>query len=246
MSAMPKLGITRSSEELAEIIDRASQWDITILPLELTQTHELDFELPSRECLDKLDWALFTSERGVKIFFEQLAGAGMRFRESTNIAVIGEKSATALGRFGYSSGFIPQDTSSEGLFREFLCAYENTSARALYISAREPHFNPESLFVDSSIRLSRLSVYETIRVDSPPPSGSEFGENDYILFTAPSAVAAYQNFFGAPGASTITLGKTTARMIAEQGWPAPIIMAKPDINTVFEYLGKPQEQRRQA
>ena len=243
---MPKLGITRSAEELADIMQRAQQTGITILPLELTQTHPLDFKLPDQEYLDQLDWALFTSARGVKIFFERLANSEMKFQYKTRIATVGDKTALALGQFGRSAAFTPKDISSEGMFSEFLNAFENARASALYVSAREPHFNPESLFAGSSIKLSRLSVYETLPADYPPPAGSNFIENDYILFTSPSSVAAYQCFFGAPRASTITLGKTTARKISEQGWPKPIIMAKPDINTVFEYLEEPQVQRRQT
>lgn len=243
---MPKLGITRSAEELADIIQQAPHTGITILPLELTQTRPLDFELPNQECLDQLDWALFTSARGVKIFFERLTDSKVTLRDKTRIATVGDKTALALGQFGFNVSFTPKVISSEGLFHEFQCASENKGAHALYVSAREPYFDPESLFADTSIKLSRLSVYETLRADCPPPAASNIAESDYILFTSPASVAAYQSFFGAPRASIITLGKSTAKKISEQGWPAPIIMAKPDISKVFEYLEEPQKQRPQT
>lgn len=241
---MAKLGITRSAVELAQMMHETVPPGIKIIPLELTQTNPLLFELPVEEYLRGLDWALFTSARGVRTFLRRLEDSDMTLAKKTKIAVVGEKTALALSQFGLSAAFTPQEISSEGLFREFLLAYENISAVALYISANKPNFNPETLFASSSINLSRLPVYETIPANCPPSSGTDFDRDDYILFTAPSTVSAYQSFFGAPRAAAITLSKTTAMKISEQGWPAPIIMAKPDINTVFAYLEQPQEQRR--
>ncbi|MFQ5606797.1 MAG: uroporphyrinogen-III synthase [Candidatus Zixiibacteriota bacterium] len=242
---MTKLGITRGADRLAELIGPGAECGFEIVALPLTESKIIDFDLPDEPSLEQIDWLFFTSARAVGVFCERISQSGAALPDTTRIAVVGRKTAAALSPFGYKADFTPRKSSGEALFTEFIDAHGSESISALYVSARNPRYDPEALFTDSNVRLDRLSVYETAPLAEAPEVASEFTEDDYILFTAPSAAAAYQEFLGPPRATCIALGDATVSAIKKLGWPAPIVMPEAEIGRVFEYVRQPLTHRGQ-
>jgi uroporphyrinogen-III synthase len=60
--------------------------------------------------------------------------------------------------------------------------------------------------------------------------------DDYILFTAPSSVRAYQQLFGVPKARIFAIGRTTATEIENFGWPVANIMVTASVDNILEYI----------
>ncbi|RFU65897.1 uroporphyrinogen-III synthase [Peribacillus glennii] len=87
----------------------------------------IDFALPKDQQsvkkhigqLNQYDWLIFTSQNGVKYFFE-LEGKTEHPGKMPKIAVIGSKTKQALAEFGYRADFLPDEFVAEAFTQQFV------------------------------------------------------------------------------------------------------------------------------
>ncbi len=234
----PKLGITRSAEELTDIIARGAELGVCVTPLPLFRYVPVEFTITSKE-LATFDWLCFTSARGVERFFQGLKEQGVTVSSDTKFAVVGTKTASALKRQGFGVSIQPQTTISEALFEELintLAGASDVKCKLVYVGAEVVRFDPVNLFADTSVDYRRLVVYRAEPESPSSESVSSFSQEDSILFTSPKAAERFENLFGKPEAKVVAIGEITSESIEDIGWGAPETLTEPNLEMALEHV----------
>ncbi len=231
---MLKLGITRDAKQLVLLKQEADKRDIDIIPLPVIKTKSLitaENQIPD---LQDFDWLFFSSANGVHVFFEYLDK--QLLPHSIKIAVVGNKTADAIKSYGIDTHFQPTKAYGKNLFGEFKEMYNNEPLRILYLRAEEINYDPRDLFFISTIDYFEINCYKSEENAVNKSDIEKLTESDYLLFTAPSTVSSYENQFGKPKAKLIAIGNTTKDAIEHNNWKTEIILDKPEIDKVLEYI----------
>src|SRR5262245_6593332 len=105
------------------------------IELNLLHFERLPIEKEFLEALSArpFQWILFTSPRSVQFWTETLVEHGLDFPVETQVACIGEKTATVAGDQGYTPDFYPTESGSEAFVEEFkdLLSNQNDKPRVL-------------------------------------------------------------------------------------------------------------------
>lgn len=231
-----RLGVTRAHGRINNLVKPAASRGIEIVPLPLVETQPVAFDWPENLPVERVDWVFFTSANGVVSFFRRLDELGLALSPKTMIAAVGGKTAEAVGQLGLDVSFTPSQSGGEALFAEFLNATEGISLVLIYARGRVVQFDPSELMGNRNTVYHPVVCYESVSCRVDPEIVARFTAGDYILFTAPSAVAAFHEQFGPPGAKVIGIGQTTAAAMARLGWTEITTMKQPAIDRVLEYL----------
>lgn len=230
---MLRLGITREANRIFDLVGAAKEKGIEVIPLSLTSTSFISFDMPD---LDSLDWVIFTSQFGVESFFKHFNDSKLNMPSKIKFAVVGNKTEKALNIYNKKADFLPSEAYGKILFNEFTEKFKNQKINVLYVRAEVINFEPDHLFENSSIKFYSLISYKTelSRVDRKLID--KFGSDDYIFFTAPSTVESFNKQFGKPKSKIIAIGNSTAEIMINNNWDNVIIMRNPDIDKVLEYI----------
>ncbi|MDH3892227.1 MAG: uroporphyrinogen-III synthase [candidate division Zixibacteria bacterium] len=244
-----RLGVTRAVEQLSVLSSRASIQGIEIVALPMTHHQPLPFEWPAGVSPNQVDWLFFTSANGVRGFFEQLDGSPFDSAQGEvggaqgevagarpKIAAVGDKTTQALKGAGWTVSFQPTVANGEALFREFVGSHVDAKGMVFYARAKRVNFDPDELFAKTGFDYYPIICYETKTAEVNQQVVAMLEDKDYILFTAPSAVRAYDEKFGPPKAMLIAIGPTTASAMTNCGWTKFMTMKQPDVDRVLEYL----------
>lgn len=107
-------------------------------------------------------WLVFTSENGIRFFFERFGSGALPVQQK--IAVIGEKTASALEELsGRDADLMAEEASSEGL-AEALRAYRVQGATVLIPSAIETREVLEGLLRSYGATVTKTPYYETKQI----------------------------------------------------------------------------------
>lgn len=196
-----------------------------VLELPAIVTKPVDGSKPLSELeRSAYDWLVFTSQRGVQVFFEKLLEVSdIRALGGVRVAAIGEGTRKALARYGVKADFLPSVYDAETLGRELaqVCA---DNARILIPRARvgSPALIRE-LNRGGRFQITDLPVYDTLYAASrviDAKSLLERGEIDFAVFTSASTV---RGFVGAVGDAdfsnvrAVCIGKQTRAAALEYG-----------------------------
>lgn len=216
--------------------DKAVSKGIEVIALPVTVSRSLAFKWPRALKPESVDWVFFTSANGVTSFFERLSALKIQLGDGTRFAVIGRRTAQTLESFGISPSFEPTESYGQTLFEEFAQNAARGGEKVIYARAQEINYDPHGLFRELRIDYVPIVCYRTVPRLVSRKLVDQFSGDDYILFTAPSAIDAYYQQFGRPTATPIAIGRSTATAMAEHGWSKFVTMKKPDIDMVMEYL----------
>lgn len=231
-----RLGITRSAGQLDTLQPLAASRGIDIVPLPVIEICHLSFDWPAKLSPEKVDWLFFTSSSGVVSFFERLIQLKLKLPNEVQIGVIGNRSSLSLQKYGRSADFIPSKSYGKGLFEEFVQTIANGDETVVYARALEVNYDPETVFRTKYLKYYSVICYKTMEQELDPELVTNLSENDFILFTAPSTISAFQRQFGRPVAKPIAIGRSTASTMESLGWSRYTIMEKPEIDHVMEHL----------
>lgn len=152
------------------------------------------------------DWVLFTSANGVDRFFQALHHQGYDSRRlgSVRIAVIGPRTAAALGPFGVVADLVADEFVGEGLARAVLEVA--THGRVLLPRALEARDELPSALKRAGLTVDVVPAYETRSISAERALGLrrilERREVDTVIFTSSSMV---RSTVEALGASAVTI-----------------------------------------
>ena len=231
-----RLGITRSASQLDTIQPLAASRGIDIIPLPVIEICHLPFEWPAQLLTEKIDWLFFTSSSGVVSFFERLIKLKLKLPDEIRIGAIGNKTDLTLQQYGRSANFVPTQSYGKELFEEFVQTIANGDETVVYARALRVNYDPVTVFRTKQLTYYSVICYKTMEQEIDPELVTVLSTNDYILFTAPSTIIAYQRQFGKPLARPIAIGHATASKMNSLGWSRYTIMEKADIDHVMEHL----------
>lgn len=233
---MLRLGVTRDAARLKNLAEAANRRGVHLIPLPVISVEPVAFSWPKDLDITDLDWIFFTSANGVTSFFKRLSGLNLQLGPKTRIAAIGEKTSIAISTYEHTTDFIPEAAYGRQLFHEFVELTSRTGTTVLYARGESINFDPTELLNANKVKYFPLICYRTAINQVPADLLNSFSREDYILFTAPSAVESFSAQFGRPLARAIAIGKSTAQRMGEYQWNDIIVMDKPDIEKVLEYI----------
>ncbi|MBV8364462.1 MAG: uroporphyrinogen-III C-methyltransferase [Candidatus Eremiobacteraeota bacterium] len=155
------------------------------------------------------EWLVFTSQNGVRRFFETLQGFKRDARSIANvkIAAIGPQTAETLAHFGVNADLVPERFISEEIARELIATTKPQDRILLYRAQETRDVLADSLQKAGRTVRNVAGYKTTIRIDPELPARVK--EADIITFTSASTVSGFlQNLKAAAGKSTA--GKTIA------------------------------------
>jgi uroporphyrinogen III methyltransferase/synthase len=116
--------VTRAAEQSNKFVSLLEQFGATALSMSClcicppSSYFQLDQAIFN---LHQFDWLIFTSTNGVDYFLERLTTLGFDISKLTNIqvAVVGEKTAQHLTKYGLKADFLPPEFVSDSLIESF-------------------------------------------------------------------------------------------------------------------------------
>ncbi|MFN4132451.1 MAG: uroporphyrinogen-III C-methyltransferase, partial [Caldimicrobium sp.] len=197
------------------------------------------------------DWLIFTSENGIKYFFEALSilKLDLRILGGVKIAVIGPATENALLLKGLYADLKPEKNyTQEGLIEAF-SAVEIKDKKILIIRAKKAREILPKALQERGAEVKILPIYETIKPEDSLKKLKEVIPNlDLITFTSSSTVENFfellQEGFLTPSPKTLfaSIGPITSETLKNFGY-TPHIEAKEYtiqglVNSILEYFQK--------
>lgn len=171
-----------------------------------------------REAIDEavhgdVDWVVLTSGNAVASLEEYLDGRRIR----SKIAVVGARTAAALGEIGIPSDLVADGPGAESLLEELKCAGISGQKVLCLLSEKARPVLAEGLR-DAGAYVRVEAAYRNLPVHDIPRDVREMirrGEIGAITFASPSAVENFRHLVGADlpalsGAAFVAIGPTTA------------------------------------
>jgi len=238
--------VTRAKEQATVFADKIHQfggnaWIADVTRITCTSKGVENIQLYSYE------WVFFTSANGVHCFFKHIQKAAEL--NHIHIAVVGEKTNQALMQYGRTADFIPSTYNAQTMAKEFLKRYTVTG-RMLLVRGSKARPELVDAFSNANKVFDLLEVYKTEKNDAAKGKLKRIFEQvipDYITFTSPFAVTAFDNLFQIPltiEPVVVCIGTTTALEAEKKGWSHIIVPEKFTIEGMLELMCKHAQQER--
>ncbi len=147
--------------------------------------------------LSDYDWIIFTSQNGVKVFFDAMEKLkkDARVFSSAKIACIGPQTEATLNQFAIKADFVPTVFTSEQ-FGKQLISFTNLKDKKILLLRSEIASNElVEILKQAEAQVEDISIYTAVMQKSETAYLEEKIHNreiDWITFASPSAV---QGFF---------------------------------------------------
>ena len=202
--------VTRPRDQARPLVERleALGADVAVCPL-------IEIERTSDEPVDAsgYDWLVVTSPNGA----EEIARRGLNL---PRVAAVGPGTAEALRTSGIEPAFVPDESSQEGLLREF----PQPAGRVLFAAAEGARRHAiDGLGADF------VALYRTRLLTPEAPHG------DYVLLASGSAARAYAAIGGQ--LPVISIGAETSRTAREAGLTVAAEAATHDVDGLVAAVG---------
>ncbi len=189
---------TRAVDQSASLYEKLNEEYAEAIPFQSIKTALINpyFSIEAFLNENKFDWLFFTSENGVKYFFEILLKNNLDARSlaETKIAAIGSGTARKLADFNIIADFIPSKFTSADLVKEFPKAHDITNKSVLRVKGNFKRDPLSAGLKKLGAKVTAVNVYKIIK-DSPHAfiikELTEKGA-DAVMFTSISTV---ENFF---------------------------------------------------
>jgi uroporphyrinogen III methyltransferase / synthase len=174
-----------------------------VIEMPVTRIEALDgAELRERLThLAEYDWLVFTSQNGVRVFFDAVREGGFdpRIVRHLKVAAVGPATSAAVVEHGISLTVQPERFVAEAVLEAMTARDDVAGARVLYAAARGAReVIPKGLEARGAI-VDRVDIYESVastRGGDVLRARIEAGEIELITFTAGSAVRAFADAVG--------------------------------------------------
>jgi uroporphyrinogen-III synthase len=202
---------------------------------------KVDPDLVERLVRKPVEWIIFTSPRSVRFWSEVLMDQGYDFPTETQVACIGEKTATVAGEDGFNPDFFPTEPGTEKFLEEFEDLISNNSIKpTVFIPMAEGgRLTIRNRLRELGCEVTTASLYRTSPRDDlrQALSESELEKTNLVLFTSPSSVDAFTKVFQIPAQVKIaSLGHYTARHLELKGFSDQRMLPAGDFQRIGEVL----------
>jgi uroporphyrinogen III methyltransferase/synthase len=222
-----RIVVTRATQQASVLSEKLSELGAEVIEMPATRIARLDLS-PLRDAIRRISdyqWLIFTSQNGVKIFWEQLLGSGLDSRAlaGVSIAAVGPATAGALLEHGIAVDVIPERFVAEGLLEKMRERSDVTGARVLYVTAEGARETLLDGLTEMGAEVSVIPAYRSIQ-DGAGASRLkrqlEAGNVDLVTFTSASGVKGYVDAVGEDLALKVpaaTIGPQTTEAVNAAG-----------------------------
>ncbi|MDD3221328.1 MAG: uroporphyrinogen-III C-methyltransferase [Lachnospiraceae bacterium] len=173
------------------------------------------------EEISDFSWIVFTSSRGVSLFFDTLKSYDIDYRQTDQLkfAVVGSGTAETLKDYGFLADYMPESYTSEAL-AQGLTMNVSSDEKIMIFRAKEGSQAINRCFDEKGLTYTDVPAYET-RTDWRKKDILDRALKgvDYITFASGSAVRAFTEMAGeienCP--PILCIGPVTAGMAEEAG-----------------------------
>lgn len=219
----------------------AKVYSVCDMNIEETQfIHELEAELQS---INKYQWIIFTSQNGIKIFFDKMEKCKVDRRKlgQVKFAVLGSGTKQALQEYGYFADFIPSKYTTKNLAEEFSeVILENE--RILIPRASRGSKEITAVFNDKGIKYKEISIYD---VKGKLTENKEYiCEMDCLIFASASGVNAFfeeihkNNIELSPNIRIACIGEVTVDAVKQNNINVDIIARVSNTDGLIDEIEK--------
>ncbi|NQS99131.1 MAG: uroporphyrinogen-III C-methyltransferase [candidate division Zixibacteria bacterium] len=249
--------VTRPGGQAAEIYHKLRKLGAEVLALPTIATEGyLDNEGWKRFERLRGGWLIFTSENGVKYFFQGFLREGGDFRRIAkfSIASIGAGTEKALKQYGFKTDFVPSKYTVNTLAEELTSEYEWKGVNAVRVRGNLGDDIIEAALEKAGAKVLPLEVYLTFTAEWDEGMRAAFAEAeiDAVTFSSGSTVAGLVEILGEAefqcfieSTAVISIGPVTSDILRQAGGE-PAIEAKVHtmegvIDAVVEYFREDKE-----
>jgi len=225
-----RIASTRATDQMHSMSSKLEALGAEVIPFSVIST-ELSIPKDSIKSIleaEKYDWLLFTSENGVRYFFELLENENLdsRVLGCIKIAVIGKGTSARLKEYKLNADFIPINYTSKAMVEELPKSEEVKDKRFLRVKG---DFTQD--FLTDGLRElgAKVNTVEVYRIRKDKPAENIIGELsdvgcDAVTFTSQSTVNHFIDIFGIDKAKSIlkkavpvAIGPVTAEALTNHG-----------------------------
>jgi len=246
-----KIITTRALDQSDSLFEKLIFEGVQVIPFQTFSTEQVVLsktifgELKNKE----YDWFVFTSQNGVRYFFSQLFENSLdsRFFVNAKIAVIGEKTAQEIRKYGLIPDFVPSRFNSDAFIKEFPKKCNISEVKILRVKGDFTK-DPIGDFLSSKAQqLEYLIVYKINKINPGEEEKDKIINTspDAIIFTASSIVDNFFEIFGENAAKRIlvntkvfAIGPMTAEALEKRGIPKIFVSDKHTIEGIIDLMKK--------
>jgi uroporphyrinogen III methyltransferase/synthase len=231
--------VTRAQSQAATITERLAALGAEVIEMPASRIERLDPQ-PLRRAIAELGeyrLVVFTSQNGVRIFWDELRALGRDARAlaGARLAAVGPMTAAALLECGLSVDVAPDRFLAEALLDALRDVRDLRGSRALYAAAAGARDTLETGLRALGVTVDRVELYRSV----PDGAGAAAlrdrllrGEADLVTFTSASSVANFARAVGpdaAARAPAASIGPITTQAARHAGLGVEIEAAQSTI-----------------
>ena len=233
--------VTRPAQQAAPMVHTLQALGATVLPAPSIRVAATYVEASWRRMLNqpqRKGWLVFTSENGVRYFFEglQRSGEDIRFLGRFRIAAIGSGTEAELEQHGLRADFIPSRATTVALAEEFPANLKE-GEWVVRVRGNLGDTKVEKAIAEAGAEVQAQYVYETTTapLDDLVRAWMNRINPDIITFTSGSTFTSLLEQWGTEadkllrGAKLVSIGPFTTQVIQEAGYD---VAAEADPHTV--------------
>lgn len=224
-----RIVITRASDQSSQLHNLLVELGAWVINMPMIATRLKMPKIDIEEILNQnFDWVIFTSQNGVRKFFEliNMKGLDARVLHGKSIAVIGEGTKSELVKRSIIPDFVPMIFTSEYLAEELLRNNKLIKNNVLRVKGDFSLDILSDTLRNNGVNVTQYEVYEITKTNVGSETIEDIIKNgsDAVLFTSSSTV---NNFFDAVGAEdakqildntkVISIGPVTSKTLAVKG-----------------------------
>ena len=222
----------------------AQGFDVQIDPyLTITQVDNPEGAQKMLEALSKpgRKWLLATSTNAMDYWQRQLPENALQEAitnaKDLHFGAIGSQTKSILEAFGARDIIIPKNNNGASLAEQLA---ETEPATVIQPAGSIAMKDIPNTLEPIGFEMITEVVYATEAVTETPDSVSQIENNEFdaVLFRSPSAARAFFKFNPEPNLKLISAGKTTAKQLASLGYPADLVIERPDPEAIAEAINK--------
>jgi len=235
--------VTRAKEKISELSDLLYDAGANVIEFPMIKIEKiLDAEILEviLKSFSKFDYVIFTSENGVRIFFEEMFALSYdaRIFSDKKICAIGRKTKEALLRYGLCADILPERGTSEGLWEKLSVEIQKENCVLLVQAKNGRKYLSEFLY--KACHLTRIFPYETKAEKTEVKQLRELiksGQIDAITFTSSSTVTNFLSYVSVEelienNVLLFSIGEITTKEIINSGLSVCAESEKPDISSL--------------
>ncbi len=224
-----RVAATRAADQIRSLSDELKELGAEVIPFSVIETV---LSVPKRKISEILsekhyDWLIFTSENGVRYFFEllEMEKSDARALAGIKIAAIGKGTAAKLRQYNLIADFMPQKYTSESLLQEFP---ERENLANLTVLRVKGDFSNDLLVEGLRKLKANVTTVEVYKIFKGSPSETTIKTLveegcDAVTFTSQSTVNNFYEILGQDRADRIlkravpfVIGPVTAEALREK------------------------------